>query len=169
MPRRNRFLATGAAAPDFRLRAANDEQVDLWSCLIHGPVCIEFVRGTWCPNARRRLVELAGARGEFRALHARILVVVCEDPFTVKRYLARRPSPLTVLIDQARDVARAYGVHVRFGLDGFNVARPASFVVDRAGFVRLEFVAAMQTETCALERLLATLRDLEEERGGAPA
>lgn len=164
MTRARNAIQPGSAAPDFQLAAVNGEEVTLWSCLVEGPVLVEFIRGTWCPNARRRLQELADARKRFRELWTRIVVVVCEDPFTVKRYFGRRPCPLTVLMDVDRRAARAYGVHRRFGLDGINVARPSSFLVDRAGFVRFAFVAPLQTETCPVETLCAEITRFEGER-----
>jgi peroxiredoxin len=161
MPRPNKKLKVGSPAPAVRLRAINGAEVCLWDCLMEGPVLIEFIRGTWCPNARKRLVELAEERGRFRSLWTRILVIVCEDPFTVERYFEGPPSPLTVLMDTDRRTARDYGVHVRFGLDGWNIARPSSFLLDRAGYVRFLFVASIQTETCPVETLLEEINKFE--------
>jgi peroxiredoxin len=93
-----------------------------------------------------------------------VLVVVCEKPDNVQRYLAAHPSPLTILLDAERRVARAYGVYQRFGLGAWNIARPASFLIDRAGFVRVVFVARLPIEAAPVEGLLSSLRQLEEER-----
>lgn len=162
--RSSRKLQTGHAVPDFYLPAINGEMVHLWDCLVEGPVLIEFMRGTWCPNARKRLRELAEARERFRALWTRILVLVCEDPFTVQRFFERQPSPLTVLMDTDRTAARDYGVHVRLGLEGWNIARPSSFLVDRAGYLRHIFVSRLQTETCPLDTIDEAIRGFESER-----
>lgn len=156
-------LDSGQATPDFYLEAINGERLHLWDCLVQGPVLIEFLRGTWCPNARKRLQELAEAREQFRQLWTRILVVVCEDPFTVQRYFERVPTPLTVLMDVERQTARDYGVHVRFGLNGWNVARPSSFLIDRAGYLRHIFVSRRQTETCPLSVLQNEIEKFEAE------
>ncbi|MBI4584924.1 MAG: redoxin domain-containing protein [Planctomycetes bacterium] len=156
-------LRVGSPAPDFELLALNREPVGLWNCLLEGPLVLEFIRGTWCPSARKRLVELAEARMRFRERWARLLVVVCEDPFTVERYFARHPSPLTVLLDPERRVAKAYGVHQRFGLPRGNIARPASFVIDRAGFIRFSFIARLQIEAASVDTLLAELKKIEAE------
>ncbi len=157
----------GSPAPDFELLALNREPVGLWNCLLEGPLVLEFIRGTWCPSARKRLVELAEAKPRFRERWSRLLVVVCEDPFTAERYFARHPSPLTVLLDPERRVAKAYGVHQRFGLPRGNIARPASFVIDRAGFIRFSFIARLQTETAGVDTLLAELKKIQAE-GSSP-
>ena len=164
VPRPSKKLQNGQAAPDFYLQAVNGEMIHLWNCLVEGPALVEFIRGTWCPNARQRLRELAAARDQFRALWTRVLVLVCEDPFTVQRYFERQPSPLTVLMDTERSAAKDYGVHVRLGLEGWNVARPASFLIDRAGFLRHIFVSRLQTESCSLETIVAEIDKFEAER-----
>lgn len=135
--------------------------VGLWDSLLEGPVVLEFIRGTWCPEARRRLDTLASAHGLLRQLGARLLVVTGEDPAAAGRYLARRPPlPFPVLIDAARTVARRYGVHQRFGIERWNIARPSTFVIDRAGFIRLAFAARIRTESCDVDTIAGTLREL---------
>ncbi len=156
-------LKVGDPAPDIFLPAANGLEVSLRACVVEGPVLVEFIRGTWCPNGRGRLKALADARGSFRDEGARILVVVCEKPANVLRYLAASPSPLTVLLDERRYVARAFGVHHRFGLGAWNIARPASFLIDRAGFVRRVFVARLPIEADPVASLLEALRAVREE------
>lgn len=164
MPQASTKLRPGDPAPDLFLTAINGVEVSLRACLLEGPVLIEFIRGTWCPNGRARLGELAAARAAFREAGARVLVVVCEDPGTAARYFAAHPSPLTVLVDSERRVARAFGVYHRFGLGAWNIARPASFLIDRAGFLRTVFVARLPIEAAKVDELLATLRALEKER-----
>jgi peroxiredoxin len=64
----------------------------------------------------------------------------------VRRYVEETGVPFNILIDEARDVSRAYGVWHRLGLDAWNIARPAVFLVDRSGIVRYSFVASSQRE-----------------------
>jgi peroxiredoxin len=48
MKQRTETLAIGDAAPDFSLAAANREGVfSLSEARRHGPVILEFLRGTW--------------------------------------------------------------------------------------------------------------------------
>ena len=48
----------------------------------------------------------------------------------VKRYIEDTGLPFDVLIDERRDVVRAYGVWHRIGIDAWNIARPAAFLID---------------------------------------
>ena len=41
---------------------------------------------------------------------------------------------------------RAYGVWHRLGLDAWNIARPALFLVDQAGVIRYSFIGRTQED-----------------------
>lgn len=84
----------------------------------------------------------------------------------VKRYVEDHGLPFEILIDDRRDVVKAYGVWHRVGFDAWNIARPAVFLIDRAGIVRYLFVADVQTE---FPELGALLRELAQLDGGAAA
>jgi peroxiredoxin len=152
-----RLLKPGDTAPGFELRTAHGVEVTLAACLLEGPVLVEFIRGTWDPDARRRLGDLAAALDRFRERQARIVVIACERDWSVARYLAEHPSPLTLLVDGERRAARAYGVLKRFSFPFWNLARPASFLVDRCGFVRFAYVAPLAIRAANLGEILAAL------------
>ena len=77
---------------------------------------------------------MSRGRAAFRDARIRVLVVAGEDPSAARRYLSEHPTPLTILLDGGRSVVRSFGVYQRFGMGAWNVARPASFLIDRAGF-----------------------------------
>ena len=163
MPLKDTKLRPGDPAPDLFLTAVNGVDISLRACLVEGPALVEFIRGTWCPSARARLNDLAAARGRLREIELRVLVVVCEDPFTVGRYFEAHPSPLTVLLDPVRRAARDFGVHQRWAWFARNLARPASFLIDRAGFVRFVYVARLPIEAAPVDAIVATLAAIDEE------
>jgi len=170
MPLAKTKIKVGDPAPDIFLPAANGLEISLRAALLEGPVLVEFIRGTWCPSARKRLDELGRARAAFREAGTRLLVVASEDAAAARHYFAEHPTPLTILLDGERSVARSFGVHQRFGLGAWNVARPASFLIDRAGFVRLVFVARLPNEAVPVAEILSAIGRMGEEalkrRGG---
>ena len=72
--------------------------------------------------------------------------MVAQKSESVRRYIEETGLPFNVLIDESRDVLRAYGVWHRIGIDAINIARPALFVVDPTGSIRYSFVADKQHE-----------------------
>ena len=51
----------------------------------------------------------------------------------MRRYVEETGLPFDILIDETRDVAKSYGVWHAWGLDAYNIARPAVFLIDRSG------------------------------------
>ena len=164
MPRTH--LRAGDSAPEFFLRTADGAEVSLARCLLEGHLLVEFLRGTWDPDSRRRIGELGAARESFRSRGAGIVAIACEQPRGIALYLAERPTSLALLADEERTAARAYGVLQRFTLPIPNVARPSSFLVDRCGFIRHAYVASLQIHSAPLGEILRVLDEIR--RADAP-
>lgn len=64
----------------------------------------------------------------------------------MKRFVEETGLPFNVLVDDRRDVVKAYGVWHRLGWDAWDIARPAAFLIDRSGAIRFHFVGASQTD-----------------------
>ena len=94
---------------------------------------LAFHRGTWCPNCRRKFSELAQHSPEYAARGMQVVTVVAQSSDVVRRYVEDQGLPFNILIDESRDVLKAYGVWHRLGLDAWNIARPALFLIDRTG------------------------------------
>lgn len=86
--------------------------------------------------------------------------VVAQHAAGVKRYIEDTGLPFNILIDEAREVAKQYGVWHRVGLDAWNIARPAVFLIDRAGIVRDAFVGEGQKEFPTQEEILSEIERL---------
>jgi peroxiredoxin len=72
--------------------------------------------------------------------------VVAQRPEPVRRYIEETGLPFNILIDDTREVAKAYGVWHRLGVDAWNIARPAVFLIDPSGTIRYSFIARRQNE-----------------------
>jgi peroxiredoxin len=101
---------------------------------------------------------------DFAALGASVLAVVTQRSEKVKRYVEDQGLPFEILIDDSRDVVKAYGVWHRFGFDAWNIAKPSVFLIDRAGVVRYVFVADFQTEFPDLSTLVRELEVVSRQK-----
>lgn len=90
------------------------------------------------------------------------MAVVAQRSEKVKRHIQDTGLPLDLLIDDTREVVKAYGVWHQVGLDAWNIARPALFIIDRDGTVRFAFVADRQTEFPEHEVIVAEVGKLRE-------
>ena len=86
-----------------------------------------------------------------------VVLVVAQRSDKVKRYIEETGFPLNILVDESRDVLRAYGVWHRVGLDALNIARPSLFLIDRDRRIRYSFVADRQHEFPSHEEILEAI------------
>ena len=75
----------------------------------------------------------------------------------VRRYVEDSGLPFNILVDESRDVSKAYGVWHRIGLDAWNIARPALFLIDPGGSIRYSFIADTQEEFPSHEEIVRAL------------
>ena len=146
-------LVQGDPAPDFTLKTPHDVEISLHPTLLKGPVLLEFIRGTWDPASRERIAELQGTP----------LVVSCEDTDGAGKFLDAGTCPFSLLIDAHLEASRAFGVFQKFSWGAVNVARPASFIIDRCGFVRHSRAGASPIDAAPVETLLEKFDSLRKE------
>ena len=83
----------------------------------------------------------------------------------MRRYIEETGLPFDILIDESRDVLKAYGVWHRFGLDAWNIARPALFLIDRSGAIRYSFIGGQAGRVpIAARRSSSALDELQNGR-----
>ena len=80
--------------------------------------------------------------------------------FRPERFFEQEQNSISYpfLLDEDRAVTRAYGVYHAVGLDAFNIAHPATFVVGHDGRVRWIYVSSNQTDRSPVEDLLREFR-----------
>ena len=72
--------------------------------------------------------------------------MLAQDREAVRRYIEETGLPFDILIDERRDMTRAYDVWHRIGVDAWNIARPALFLVNQDGSIPYSFVGDNQRE-----------------------
>ena len=89
-----------------------------------------------------------------------VVAVVAQSSSVVRRYIEEAGLPFNILVDESRVVLKAYGVWHRLGLDAWNIARPALFLIDKAGAIRYSFIGERQDEFPSTEEILTALSSL---------
>ena len=103
------------------------------------------------------MVELAQDVDEFRRHRVETAVVLAQRASGVQRYAGDRKLPFEILVDESRDVAKAYGVWHRIGLDAWNISRPAVFLIERDRSIGYSFIGQSQREFPSLEEILRAI------------
>jgi peroxiredoxin len=77
---------------------------------------------------------------------------------------AGKTYPFPLLCDEDRKVIKAYGVWHPIGIDAFNVAHPASFLIDAKRKVRYSFVGSTQFARAPLKEIIAAAQEANRVR-----
>ncbi len=86
--------------------------------------------------------------------------------FHPEKYFAEHPISFPFLLDEDRSVTKSYGVYHRLALDAFNIARPATFVVDTHAIARFAYVGLDQRDRAPIDAVLHILRGLDRPETG---
>ncbi len=90
----------------------------------------------------------------------RLVAVVAQKAEAVRRYIEETGLPYDILIDETREVAKSYGVWHAWGLDAYNIARPAVFLIDRSGVIQYSFIGKRQDQYPSPEELMREIDKL---------
>lgn len=158
MPRPSSTLRLGDRVPPLQLRdAVSDSTFDLDSLLAgHRGLLLVFHRGMWCPSCRRQLTELEKALPMLETAGIRVAAVLAQAWFRVRVSLEKLGEPyrFPILCDGDRTVIKAYGVWHPLGIDAFNSAHPASFLIDATRVLRYSFVGSTQFQRAPMGDIL---------------
>lgn len=87
-----------------------------------------------------------------------VVAIVAQRSEPIRRYIEETGLPFNILIDESRDTLRAYGVWHRLGIDAWNMARPALFLIDRSGRIQYSYIGESQDEFPSGDEIEAALR-----------
>ena len=158
MQSRTETLEIGSSAPSFSLSAANCEGTfTLGGFLEHGPLILEVLRGTWCPNCVKRMAQFESRKAEIEAAGAQVAFLAAEKRDGVwkpGKFLEKHPASWPFLLDEDRAVTKEYGLHNALALDAWNIAHPATLLIDRGGVIRYLYRGDNQTDRAPLDEVL---------------
>lgn len=154
---RNRAARIGDLAPDFALADPATGATRRLQDSRGRDVLLIFLRGTWCPFCREQLRVLCATQERLDRAGIAVITVSCQTAASIGRFLAENPLPFPLLADERRQAAQAYGVHYWVSLEGFNLAHPSVFILDREGVITFSYVGRNMTDlpvTAILEKFL---------------
>ena len=92
---------------------------------------------------------------EHRQIH--VVAIYGQGFNAVRSFAERERLPFPLLVDETRSVIRRYGVYVRINFESWNMARPSTVLVDKAGVVRFIFVGRNQLQWPTHEMVFTAL------------
>jgi peroxiredoxin len=108
------MLKVGDRAPEFMLRNAKGEIVDIGALRKKGPVIVTFYRGGWCPYCNLELKAFQESLPEIKAAGASLVAISPEKPDDTLSTAEKNALAFEVLSDVGQKVGRAFGLVYQF-------------------------------------------------------
>ena len=97
-------------------------------------------------------------------LGAAVLSIVGQWPREVRRYAETHDITFPLLTDKDRQVIKSYGAYHWLGLDAYNIARPATFVIDKDLIIRFMYIGSHQFDLAKHADILAALKEFQNNK-----
>lgn len=91
------------------------------------------------------------------------LAVAGQWPRELRGYAERNGITYPLLVDKERRVIKSYGVYHWLSLEAYNIARPATFIIDKRGIIRYMYIGSHQFDLAKQTEILECLRTIDEE------
>jgi len=128
-------VAVGAKAPDFTLTSQDRTPVTLSAVLNKGPVVLAFFPAAFSGVCTKEMCTFRDTVPELNRLSANVLGISTDTFFALKAWADAEHFNFPLLSDYNKTVIRQYGV-VNPDMIGLkDIARRATFVIDRNGTV----------------------------------
>jgi len=173
-------LQCGDRIPPFVLANQHRELRDSRQ-LLSRPLVISFYRGGWCPYCNLELAAQQARLADIRNAGADLIAISPEQPELAQVMESKHQLSFDILFDQDNALARKFGlvfslpmalreVYKKFsidiekfnGNDHFELPLPATYIVDRDGIIRFDFIYADYRRRLDPEQLLVQLEKISQ-------
>jgi peroxiredoxin len=109
------------------------------------------------------MAQLEPFRDQIRNAGSQLVYIAAEKRegmFKPVKFLEEHPVSFPFLLDEDRSVTRAYGLYHRIGKDAFNIAHPATLVIDRGAIIRYIYRGKNQLDRAPVEPVVDSIKKL---------
>ncbi len=138
------MLNVGDKAPDFALYDADKKVRKLSEFLGEGKrTIIAFYPGAFTSVCTTEMCTFRDMYGELERMNGTVVGISVDPPFAQKAFAEKNSLAFPLLCDFEREVIKRYGVVWKNlgGVEGYDTANRAIFVVDGSGKIQFKWVA----------------------------
>lgn len=97
---------------------------------------------------------------DYAAYTAIPLAIAGQWPRELRGYAEKNGIAFPLLVDKTRSVIKSYGVYHWLSLEAYNIARPATFIIDKTGLIRYMYIGSHQFDLAKQTEILESLKDI---------
>ena len=90
------------------------------------------------------------------------LAIAGQWPRELRGYVEKNGITFPLLVDKTREVIKSYGVYHWLSLEAYNIARPATFVIDKMGIIRYMYIGSHQFDLVKQTEILECLKEIAQ-------
>lgn len=106
---------------------------------------------------------------DYVAYNATPLAIGGQWPRELRGYAQRNNITYPLLVDKARQVIKNYGVYHWLSLEAYNIARPATFIIDKFGIIRYMYIGSHQFDLANQTEVLECLSLMDRDKNVEPS
>jgi peroxiredoxin len=107
------------------------------------------------------MAQLEPLAAEFHSDGAQLAYIAAEKRggmFKPEEFLQNNPVSFPFLLDEDRAVTKLFGLYHRIGLDAFNIAHPATLVIDAGKMIRYLYRGSNQLDRAPVEQVVEAVK-----------
>lgn len=154
-------VKVGDKAPDFTLPDTDMKPKSLHDFL-GKKVVLAFFVGAFTSTCTMEMCAFRDSMARLTDLHAQIVGISVNDPFSNKGFAEKNILPYPILSDYKREVIKRYGLELEdfAGLKGYTVAKRSIFILDEEGVVRYAWVSENPAVEPNYEEIQQALKEI---------
>ena len=132
------MIRNGEPAPIFSLTDSEGNSHTIES-FDGKPIVLLFIRGTFCPSAKKSIVSWQDFSRSVNDLGFGILAITADTPDNLSAFASESNIKIPMLTDTNLEVSKSYGVYLSHNHQAGDYGEPALFIIDAKG--RIAFSA----------------------------
>lgn len=101
---------------------------------------------------------------DYTQYNATPIAIAGQWPRELRGYAERNGITYPLLVDKDRNVIKSYGVYHWLSFEAYNIARPATFIIDKQGTVQYMYIGSHQFDMVDQTELIECLRSLNTDK-----
>ncbi len=100
----------------------------------------------------------------YKEYNATPIAIAGQWPRELRGFTERNGIMYPLLVDKDRSVIKSYGVYHWLSFEAYNIARPATFVIDKLGIIRYMYIGSHQFDLVEHSEVLECLKSIDSNK-----
>lgn len=92
------------------------------------------------------------------------IAIAGQWPRELRGFAERKGITYPLLVDKDRSVIKSYGVYHWLSFEAYNIARPATFIIDKFGIIRYMYIGSHQFDMVDQTELIECLKSINSDK-----